>query len=83
MKEQELLFLGLLQDGPKHGYQLKKLTRDISVTFTGLIKTESIYYPLKRMLKNGLVTRVSGKEGNRPLKYTYKIKYFNYIINYI
>ena len=25
------------------------------------------------MLKNGLVTRVSGKEGNRPLKYTYKI----------
>lgn len=72
MKEQELLFLGLLQDGPKHGYQLKKLMRDISVTLTGL-KTGSIYYPLKRMLKNGLVTQASGKEGNRPLKYTYKI----------
>jgi len=73
VKEQELLFLGFLQDGPKHGYQLKKLTRDISVTFTGLIKTDSIYYPLQKMLKNGLVTQVSGKEGNRPLKYTYKI----------
>lgn len=72
MKEQELLFLGLLQGGPKHGYQLKKLLQEISATFAG-IKTDSIYYPLKKMLKSGLLTQASGKEGRRPLRYTYKI----------
>lgn len=72
MKEQELLFLGLLQDGPKHGYQLKKLMQEISATFAGL-KTDSIYYPLARMLKEGLVTQVEDKEGRRPTKYTYSI----------
>ena len=72
MKEQELLFLGLLQDGPKHGYQLKKLMREISATFAGL-KTDSIYYPLQQMLKQGLVTLAEDKEGRRPTKYTYSI----------
>ena len=72
MKEQELFFLGLLQDGPKHGYQLKKLLQEISATFAG-IKTDSIYYPLKKMLKGSLVTQASGQEGKRPLRYTYKI----------
>ena len=72
MKEQELLFLGLLNDGPKHGYQLKKLMREVSSTFAGF-KTDSTYYPLKKMLKNGLVTLVAGKEGRRPKKYIYTI----------
>src|SRR3990167_2975025 len=72
MKEQELFFLGLLQDGPKHGYQLKKLLQEITATFTG-IKTDSIYYPLKKMLKGGLVTQAVDKEGKRPIRYTYKI----------
>ncbi len=72
MKEQELLFLGLLHDGPKHGYQLKKLMQEISATFTGM-KTDSIYYPLKKMLADALVTRSTDKEGRRPTKYTYKL----------
>ncbi len=72
MKEQELLFLGLLRDGPKHGYQLKKLMQKIADTFTGL-KTDSIYYPLQQMLKEGLVTQTEDKEGRRPTKYTYSI----------
>ncbi|OGX43994.1 MAG: hypothetical protein A3H41_01920 [Omnitrophica WOR_2 bacterium RIFCSPLOWO2_02_FULL_45_28] len=72
MKEQELLFLGLLQDGPKHGYQLKKLMQEISATFTGL-KTGSIYYPLKKMLGGRLVTQTVNKAGKRPTKYIYKL----------
>jgi DNA-binding PadR family transcriptional regulator len=73
MKEQGLLFLGLLQeDGPKHGYQLKKLMHEISATFTGL-KTDSTYYPLKKMLADGLVTQSIDKEGKRPIRYTYKV----------
>lgn len=72
MKEQELLFLGLLQDGPKHGYQLKKLIAEISATFTGL-KTDSIYYPLQKMLKGGLVTQTAKRTGKRPTKYIYSL----------
>lgn len=72
MREHELLFLGLMQDGPKHGYQLKKLMQEISATFAG-IKTDSVYYPLKRMLKGGLVTQKQAKEGRRPKKYVYAI----------
>ena len=72
MKEHEVLFLGLLQDGPKHGYQLKKLLQEIAPTFSG-IKTDSIYYPLKKMLKDGLVTQAIAKEGKRPVRYTYQI----------
>lgn len=72
MKEQELLFLGLLCDGPKHGYQLKKLLQEVSSTFAGF-KTDSIYYPLKKMLKNALVTQALAREGRRPRKYIYKI----------
>ena len=72
MKEQELLLLGLLHGGPKHGYQLKKLMRGISANFTGL-KTDSIYYPLKKILRDELVTKAVDREGNRPLKYTYEI----------
>lgn len=72
MKEQELLLLGLIQEEPKHGYQLKKQLRQIADTFIGL-KTDSIYYPLKQMLKAGLVTQSRDKEGRRPAKYTYTI----------
>lgn len=72
MKEQELLFLGFLIDGPKHGYQLKKMMREISSTFGGL-KTNSIYYPLKKMLRYGLINQSTGKEGRRPVRYTYNI----------
>ena len=66
------MFLGLLQDSPKHGYQLKKLMREISATIAGF-KTDSIYYPLQKMLKDGLVTQAQAKEGRRPQKYIYKI----------
>lgn len=72
MKEQELLFLGLLQEGPKHGYQLKKLMQDISRNFSGF-KTNSIYYSLKRMLKDELVNQEVVMEEKRPKKYIYKI----------
>ena len=66
------MFLGLLQDGPKHGYQLKKLMREIPTTFAGL-KIDSIYYPLQKMLKDGLVTQAQAKQGKRPRKYIYRI----------
>ena len=53
MIEHELLFLGLLKDGPKHGYEIKRLIEEELFPFVGL-KIKSIYYPLKRWRSSAL-----------------------------
>ena len=70
MLDQELLFLGILKESPKHGYEIKKRIREIGENLA-LETVCSIYYPLRILEKNGLVTKKRGKEGNRPKKYTY------------
>jgi len=70
--EQELLILGLLKQGPKHPYQIKRLIHDVIFTFASF-ETESIYYPLKKMEKQGLVMKKSSRSGARPQRYTYSI----------
>lgn len=69
---QDLVILGLLKEGPKHGYEIKKsITRTLN-TFTNL-DSKSIYYPLKRLEEKGLVVKYLGRKGKRPEKYIYKI----------
>ncbi len=72
MIEHELLFLGLLMEGPKHGYEIKRQIEEELVPFLGL-KIKSIYYPLKKMEKLGLVSKDAGREGHFPEKFTYSI----------
>jgi DNA-binding PadR family transcriptional regulator len=72
MIEHELLFLGLLMEGPKHGYEIKRQIEEELVPFLGL-KIKSIYYPLKKMEKLGLVVKDAGREGNFPERFTYSI----------
>ncbi len=72
MIEHELLFLGLLKDGPKHGYEIKRLIEEELFPFVGL-KIKSIYYPLKKMERLGLVNKDVGREGKWPEKYIYSI----------
>jgi len=72
MIEHELLFLGLLMEGPKHGYEIKRQIEEELVPFLGL-KIKSIYYPLRKMEKLGLVSKDAGREGNFPEKFTYSI----------
>jgi len=84
MIEHELLFLGLLKDGPKHGYEIKRLIEDELFRFVGL-KIRSIYYPLKKMEKLGLVKKDIGREGKWPEKYVYSLtlkgeKIFDHLI---
>ena len=72
MVKNELLFLGLLMSGPKHGYEIKRqLKEDLFLFFE--LSVKSIYYPLSRMKKEGLVERKTVKEGKRPRKYLYSI----------
>lgn len=72
MIEHELLFLGLLMEGPKHGYEIKRQIEEELVPFLGL-KIKSIYYPLRKMEKLGLVIKDVGREGHFPEKFTYSI----------
>jgi DNA-binding PadR family transcriptional regulator len=85
MIEHELLFLGLLKDGPKHGYEIKRLIDEEVFPFVGL-KIKSIYYPLKKMEKLGLIKKDVGREGKWPEKYVYQLtakggKIFDHLIS--
>ncbi len=84
MIEHELLFLGLLKDGPKHGYEIKRQIEEELFPFVKL-KIKSIYYPLKKMEKLGLIKKDVGREGKWPEKYVYKLtpkgeKIFDHLI---
>ena len=73
MIENEFLFLGLLAEGPKHGYEIKRqLEEDLSPNIGLQIK--SIYYPLSKMESSGLIEKEMGRrEGRFPEKYVYRI----------
>lgn len=84
MIEHEMLFLGLLMDGPKHGYEIKRKIEEDLFPFVAL-KVKSIYYPLKKMEQLKLVTKDVGREGKFPEKFVYSItpkgrKIFNHLI---
>ncbi len=85
MIEHELLFLGLLKDGPKHGYEIKRLIEEELFPFVGL-KIKSIYYPLRKMEKLGLIKKDVGREGKWPEKFVYSLtpkgdKIFDHLIS--
>ncbi len=85
MDEQELLFLGLLKNGPKHAYEIKRLLHDTLMPFISL-DIKSIYYPLKKMEEKGLIAKYVSREGNFPEKHIYSLtakgeKRFDHILN--
>ncbi len=85
MIENELLFLGLLKDGPKHGYEIKRLIEEDLSRFVGL-KVKSIYYPLKKMEKLGVIKKDADRAGKFPEKFVYSLtpkgeKIFEHLIN--
>ncbi|MDP2654766.1 MAG: PadR family transcriptional regulator [Candidatus Omnitrophota bacterium] len=84
MIEHEMLFLGLLMDGPKHGYEIKRVIEEELFPIVGL-KVKSIYYPLRKMEQLKLVNKDVGREGKWPEKFVYSItpqgrKVFNLMI---
>ncbi|MFH1281438.1 MAG: helix-turn-helix transcriptional regulator, partial [Candidatus Omnitrophota bacterium] len=70
MIEQEFILLGLLRQSPKHGYEIKVKVREILFLFAG-VQLKSVYYPLKILEKNGLLTKRAGKKGSRPKRFVY------------
>jgi len=72
MIENELLLLGLLRQGPKHGYEIKKEIKKMLFLFAG-IDMKSIYYPLKIMERERLVTQRVRKHLKRPKRLVYDL----------
>lgn len=69
---QELLILGLLKAGDKHGYEIKKQIKEVLGPFASL-ENKSIYYPLKSLEKQKFLKCKRGKAGRRPEKYIYSL----------
>jgi len=72
MIEQELLLLGLLRQGPKHGYDMKIKVKQILSLFAG-VQLKSIYYPLRILEQKGLIAKKIRKVGNRPKRIVYAL----------
>jgi len=72
MIEQELIFLGLLKESPKHGYEIKKKIKEILSLFAG-VDLKSIYYPLRILERKGLVVKRINKLGRRPQRFVYEL----------
>ncbi len=72
MIEHEFLFLGLLAQGPKHGYEIKRQIKEDLEPNIGL-KLKSIYYPLKKMEQERLIEKEVGRQGRWPEKNVYRI----------
>ncbi|MBU4561586.1 PadR family transcriptional regulator [bacterium] len=70
--EKELILLGLLKEGPRHGYELKRIIDEKISTFAPL-SSGSIYYTLKGLEKDGLVSMARKRKGNYPEKEVYRI----------
>ncbi len=72
MIEQELLLLGLLREGPKHGYDIKTKVRETLALFVG-IELKSVYYPLRVLEQKHLIARRVTKLGKRPKRIVYTL----------
>ena len=70
--EKELILLGLLKEGPRHGYVLKRIVDEKISAFASL-SSGSIYYTLKGLAGDGLVSMTRKRRGRYPEKEVYKI----------
>jgi DNA-binding PadR family transcriptional regulator len=69
-----LLLLGLLREGPRHGYELNRVVRAHGTIYADLGRA-NIYYLLERMAGEGLVAveEVAGARGSRGSRLVYRI----------
>ncbi len=69
----ELVLLGLLMKGKMHGYDIRKKTVALTKGYI-TIAFGSIYYAIKKSLKNGWIKKVgTEKVGDNPDRNTYEI----------
>lgn len=69
-----VVLLGVLRNGPMHGYAIKQTLHGWYMDFWADVKLGSIYAGLKRLVSEGLLEEVgTSRSGNRPVRTTYRI----------
>jgi DNA-binding PadR family transcriptional regulator len=79
MTNTEVALLGLLTEGPKHGYQLEQDIEMRGMREWTEIGFSSIYYLLKKAEADGLVTVDVQEGGNRPARKVFSLTKAGYI----
>jgi len=69
---QKLIVLGFLKKQHASGYDIKKFIKEDLGIFSQL-ENSSIYYPLSKMEKEGLITKREKNKDRYPKKYVYNI----------
>lgn len=70
--EREMLLLGLLRSGERHGYQINDFI-ERTLSFCADVKKATAYFLLDKMEGRGWVTASEHREGNRPPRKVYAI----------
>jgi DNA-binding PadR family transcriptional regulator len=69
---QQLILLGILQEGKTHGYRLNEYVTHAMNLYTD-IKKSTVYYTLGKLEKDGYVEHETQREGKRPERRVYQI----------
>lgn len=64
----QIAILGLLMEGPKHGYEIKRIVDEV-LSQLAKISTGSTYYTIKKLADDGFVQCATGRDGSRPEKH--------------
>jgi DNA-binding PadR family transcriptional regulator len=72
MQIAELIILGLLKEGKKHGYEIKQII-DERMALIAEITSGTVYYTLAKLQREGCVKGKKVKSGNRPEKNIYEL----------
>jgi DNA-binding PadR family transcriptional regulator len=69
-----VVLLGVLRNGPMHGYLITQTLREWYMDFWANVKPGSIYSGLRRLVSEGLVEEAgTSRSGKRPTRTTYRI----------
>lgn len=69
---QQLIILGILQEGKTHGYRLNEYVNHAMDLYTD-IKKSKVYYTLEKLENDGYVEHETEREGKRPERRVYQI----------
>ncbi|MCK5557470.1 MAG: PadR family transcriptional regulator [Candidatus Hydrogenedentes bacterium] len=69
---QDLILLGLLKESPKHGYEIKQVV-DERLQRIASITSGTVYYTLRKLERQGFVSKKRARTGRRPEKYVYHV----------
>lgn len=73
MRHSDLVLLGLLGDGPRHGYELTQEIEDMRVRTWARISPATVYRGLRRLEEQGRLEAETEREGRRPERTVYRL----------